>query len=298
MTEQIPSPPGWPVVGNVTDIDAEFPLGSLVHLADLYGTFPRFLTISSTKILIGPIYRLTTAGISRTFIGSQELMNEICDEKRFTKIVAGPLKEVRNGTHDGLFTAHPGENNWEVAHRILIPAFGPLSIRSMYGGMHDIATQLVMKWARRGPDYVIPVTDDFTRLTLDTIALCAMDYRFNSYYQNEMHPFVDAMASFLQESGARSVRLAVVKPFFRQQESDYHANIELMRKTGLEVIEARRKHPNDKKDLLNAMLTGRDAKTGQGMTDESIIDNMITFLIAGHETTRYCTLPHDWQSDG
>lgn len=212
-------------------------------------------------------------------------MNEICDEKRFTKIVAGPLKEVRNGTHDGLFTAHPGEHNWELAHRILVPAFGPLSIRGMYQGMYDVATQLVMKWARRGPDYIIPVTDDFTRLTLDTLSLCAMDYRFNSFYQNEMHPFVDAMASFLKESGARSSRLAVVKPFFRQHESDYNANIELMRKTGLEVIEARRKHPNDNKDLLNAMLHGRDPKTGEGMSDDSIIDNMITFLIAGHETT-------------
>ena len=37
MAEAIPAPPGWPIVGNVTDIDAEFPLGSLVHLADLYG---------------------------------------------------------------------------------------------------------------------------------------------------------------------------------------------------------------------------------------------------------------------
>ena len=37
MTEPIPSPPGWPIVGNITDLDAEFPLGSLVHLADLYG---------------------------------------------------------------------------------------------------------------------------------------------------------------------------------------------------------------------------------------------------------------------
>lgn len=33
------------------------------------------------------------------------------------------------------------------------------------------------------------------------------------------------------------------------------------------------------------MLNGVDAKTGKTMTDESIIDNLITFLVAGHETT-------------
>jgi cytochrome P450 / NADPH-cytochrome P450 reductase len=44
--------------------------------------------------------------------------------------------------------------------------------------MHDIASQLVLKWARKGPSYRIPVADDFTRLTLDTIALCTMDFRY------------------------------------------------------------------------------------------------------------------------
>ena len=37
--------------------------------------------------------------------------------------------------------------------------------------MLDIGSQLVSKWARYGPEYKINVTDDFTRLTLDSIAL-------------------------------------------------------------------------------------------------------------------------------
>jgi cytochrome P450/NADPH-cytochrome P450 reductase len=41
----------------------------------------------------------------------------------------------------------------------------------MFDEMHDIASQLVVKWARFGPKDSINVTDDFTRLTLDSIAL-------------------------------------------------------------------------------------------------------------------------------
>lgn len=128
----------------------------------------------------------------KIFIGSHELLNEVCDEKRFTKAVQGGLANIRNGVHDGLFTARDGEHNWGVAHRILMPAFGPLSIRTMYDGMkssmygvwvllvnlltrliemYDIASQLVLKWARYGDETPINVTDDFTRLTLDSIAL-------------------------------------------------------------------------------------------------------------------------------
>jgi cytochrome P450/NADPH-cytochrome P450 reductase len=58
--------------------------------------------------------------------------------------------------------------------------------------MQDIGNQLLLKWARMGLENTISVTDDFTRLTLDTIALCAMNFRFNSFYQDKMHPFVDA----------------------------------------------------------------------------------------------------------
>lgn len=85
-------------------------------------------------ILTGPIYRLNIAGTTKVVISSVELMDEFCDEKRFVKVVSGALNEIRNGAGDGLFTAHDGEKNWGIAHRILMPAFGPLSIQGMFDG--------------------------------------------------------------------------------------------------------------------------------------------------------------------
>jgi cytochrome P450/NADPH-cytochrome P450 reductase len=269
--EPIPGPPGLPFVGNVSDIDPENPIGSLINITDKYG----------------PIWKFQLGGSTRIVIASQALMNEVSDEERFSKIVSAALKEVRNGAHDGLFTAFgPEEKNWGIAHRVLMPALGPLSIRGMFDEMHDIASQLVMKWARHGPNAVIQVTDDFTRLTLDTIALCAMDYRFNSYYSEAMHPFIQAMGDFLKASGDRARRGAIVGSlFYRQENLKYWEDIELLRKTSEQVIKARKDHPTEKKDILNGMLNGVDPKTGEKMSDDSIINNMITFLIAGHETT-------------
>ena len=48
---------------------------------------------------------------------------------------------------------------------------------------------------------------DFTKATLDTIALCTFSYRFNSFYTNQNHPFVDAMAGSLRASSDRMRRL-------------------------------------------------------------------------------------------
>ncbi|CAL3969579.1 unnamed protein product [Diplocarpon coronariae] len=269
MTEPIPGPPGLPLLGNINDLDPAHSMASLGNLADTYG----------------PIFKLTLGGSERLFVSTHELMNELCDEKRFSKMVSGALEQIRNGVSDGLFTAHTGEHNWAVAHRVLMPAFGPIAIRGMFDEMHDIASQLVVKWARFGPKERINVPEDFTRLTLDSIALCAMDTRFNSFYHEEMHPFVDAMVGLLAESAARARRPAVANYFFRSAQLKYDSDIALLKKVAAEVVAARRSNPNDKKDLLNAMVNGRDPKTGEGLTEESILNNMITFLIAGHETT-------------
>src|SRR5205085_993934 len=52
-----------------------------------------------------------------------------------------------------------------------------------------------------------------------------------------------------------------------------------------EVIAQRRANPNDGKDLLNLMLTAVDPETGEGLDDLNIRYQVLTFLIAGHETT-------------
>lgn len=318
-TQPIPGPPGLPLLGNLTDLDPLDGMGSLGRLADKYGKLSLSSFISVANLTsTGEIYKLNLAGVDKLFISSVSLLNEVCDEKRFTKAVSGALEEIRNGVEDGLFTAYPGEHNWEVAHRTLMPAFGPLSIREMFDEMHDVASQLVAKWARFGGEEKIDVTGDFTRLSkystatpqiaalqarlksfcscfplltrlaLDSIALCAMDIRFNSFYLENMHPFVDAMTGMLQEAGNRARRPKIANYFMRGSQQKFDSDIALLKKVAGEVVAQRKKHPSDKKDLLNAMMLGRDPKTKEGLTEASIMNNMITFLIAGNGRQRPC----------
>lgn len=162
--------------------------------------------------------------------------------------------------------------------------FGPLSIRGMFDEMHDIATQMALKFARYGPNTPVPASDDFTRLALDTLALCSMGFRFNSFYAKELHPMIEAMGGFLTACGRRPNRV-LPSFFYRADDAKFWEDIRVLRETAQNVLDARKKNPDGRKDLLNAMLNGVDPKTGKHMSDSSIIDNLITFLIAGHETT-------------
>ena len=267
----VPQPPTKPIIGNLGDIDGSMPVQSFMKLARTYGPFFKM------RFLDNEFY----------VASSRELVDELCDEKRFTKRVGAALQEIRPVAGNGLFTADGKDPSWGKAHRILVPAFGPIAIRGMFDRMIDIADQMFTRWERFGPNAVVDVADNMTRLTLDTIALCAFDYRFNSFYQDQMHPFVAAMVGALKEAGDRSRRPKVMNSLMLARARDFEANRNLMHSVARELIAERRRDPrgNEKNDLLNLMLNGVDPVSGEKLDDENIIYQMITFLIAGHETT-------------
>ncbi|RYC58966.1 hypothetical protein CHU98_g7251 [Xylaria longipes] len=271
MANQIPGPWPLPLVGNFRDIDPSNSIRDMANLADTYG----------------PIYKLRIGGEDRLIVTSQELVNEVCTRKEFAKYPLGFLKQLRNIASGGLFTAYPGEESWGIAHRTLSPAFGSVSVRNMFPEMLDIVSQLVMKWARFGPDYRVNAVQDFTRLTIDTIALCGMDTRLNSFYTEQVPTYIQAMIDLLSETQQRTYRPWWLTPFMREANRKFNENNQIVRSVAEDVIARRRASSSpQKKDLVDAMLNGTDPKTGKKLTDDEIIDNMITFLIAGDEIDR------------
>jgi cytochrome P450/NADPH-cytochrome P450 reductase len=50
------------------------------------------------------LYLPVPIGRRQIVLNSYELLNEVSDDTRFKKVVAGSLNEVRRATGDGLFT--------------------------------------------------------------------------------------------------------------------------------------------------------------------------------------------------
>ena len=113
----------------------------------------------------------------------------------------------------------------------------------MFDEMLEIADQMLVRWERFGPDSVIEVTEDMTRLTLDTIALCAFDYRFNSFYQREMHPFVGAMVDALSEPARATARIGLANKLMLRTRRAYEADLRLMREVADALIAERKRDP-------------------------------------------------------
>ncbi|WP_299744594.1 bifunctional cytochrome P450/NADPH--P450 reductase [Rossellomorea sp. y25] len=269
-SNQLPQPKTYGPLGSLPVIDKDKPLQSYMKLARE----------------LGPIFQFQFPGRISTFVSSASLAEEICDETRFDKKVGPALQKVRAFGGDGLFTSETTEHNWKKAHNILLPSFSQQAMKGYHAKMVDLATQLIQKWARLNPADEIDVPEDMTRLTLDTIGLCGFNYRFNSFYRENAHPFVDSMVRAMDEAMSQTQRLGVQDKLMVKSRKQFKEDIQYLFSVVDELI-AERKQNGDQgeDDLLSHMLKGTDPETGEALDDENIRFQIITFLIAGHETT-------------
>ena len=267
--ERIPMPDKKPLVGNMLSVDKDQPLQGLMQL---------------TRDL-GPIFRMDMMGTPLVVASGHDLVDELCDESRFDKAVRGSLRRVRAIGGDGLFTGDTQEENWGKAHNILLPTFSRQAMAGYFPMMLDVAGQLCLKWERLNSDDDIDVVHDMTAVALDTIGICGFNYRFNSFYREEYHPFINALTNTL-ETCMMQRGLPFEQTLLKKRLDAMKNDVAYMNKLVDDII-AERRGSGDRtvNDLLNYMLEGVDKVTGESLSDENIRFQINTFLIAGHETT-------------
>ncbi|MFF8726698.1 cytochrome P450 [Streptomyces sp. NPDC015171] len=266
------------------------PSGTLpgVPVVDITATGPGRTPIQQVMELMrvhGPVLVRRLHGRDVLFVADADLVADLADEERFAKHVGPALQNVREFAADGLFTAYNDEPNWAKAHDILMPAFALGSMRTYHPVMLKVARRLIDAWdgaARTGRPVDVP--DDMTRMTLDTIGLAGFDYDFGSFARDEPHPFVEAMVRCLEWSMTRLARTpgqdhTAADAAFRR-DAGYLARVVddvIATRTGTDQSGA--------DDLLGLMLGAAHPADGTTLDPENIRNQVITFLIAGHETT-------------
>jgi cytochrome P450 len=269
--QTFPHPPGRrAVVGDVLGSDAAAPLQSTM----------------SRGAGLGPIFELKIFDQKFVFVSDAELAAELADESRFEKALSPALVALREFAGQGLFTAYNDETNWALAHDLLRPAFTKDAMRRYHPVMLAALRELFATWEHRTTP--IDVSADMTRLTMETISRTAFSQDFGSFTRDEPHPFILAMISALkagQRKGALSsmpgARLMARR--IDQRNAHHQAYVDEL----LDGIIATRRAGgrSEPHDLLGIMLDTPHPETGARLDDLNIRHQILTFLVAGHETT-------------
>jgi cytochrome P450/NADPH-cytochrome P450 reductase len=268
-----PTPRRYPVVGHLPWVVGQG--GVFGALLGARARFPEGL------------FRLhMPSGRQPTFVLSARIAAEVCDETRFHKGTKGPLELLRDVAGDGLFTASHGEPAWHLAHKMLVPGFTASAMDRYFPQMHEVVSDLIAHWERAADaGRPVDVSDDMTRLTLDTIALCGFDRRFNSFARPALAPFLQALARVLTHTERRVRRPPIMDRILALQTWRYRRDVDTLTRVVDEVIAARKRVPESSwpRDFLSLMISERT--DGLAISDENVRHQVITFLIAGHETT-------------
>ncbi|MEY9938539.1 bifunctional cytochrome P450/NADPH--P450 reductase [Streptacidiphilus sp. MAP5-3] len=246
----------------------------------------------------GPAYVRRLHGRDLLLVSGLDLVTELADEQRFTKSVGPALENVRAFTGDGLFTAYNDEPNWARAHDILMPAFALGSMRTYHPVMLQVAHRLIDSWDRHAAAGApVEVAEDTTRMTLDTIGLAGFGFDFDSFGRTEPHPFVSAMVRSLEWAMHRLARV----PGVDYSEADAALRVDAAylaevvdqviatrtgdRAAGTGATSTDATGTDAHEDLLSLMLDTVHPVDGTTLDLENVRNQVITFLIAGHETT-------------
>ncbi|MBK7777060.1 MAG: cytochrome P450 [Sandaracinaceae bacterium] len=271
--ELIPQIPTWPVVG------------PLPFVLTREGIIPG-LTRMADRFRREGVFRVPLPGIpDLTFVCNARLAAEVVDDERWEKVIDPLMLRVRLLGGDGLFTAHSDEAAWGAAHRVLAPAFAGSAMERYFDAKLEVLNELLDHWQRS--ERPVDVVGDTIKLTLETISLAGFDHRFGTFDRPKLDPFLIALGRGGQEivNGAFRPRLSQWYEAHRQRA--FERDVGALHHLVDPVIAGRRAMPRDAwpKDLLSRMLTSADPKTGELLSDANVRYQILTFLIAGHETT-------------
>lgn len=220
-------------------------------------------------------------GLNLTVVTDPALVKRVLLDERdnfpkthFERETLGPL--LGNGV---LIAQDP---DWRWQRQIAAPLFRHSDILDYVPSMTASAEETIARWGREGPARR-NIDEDMTHATFRVIAetmlhdddpgVAAVIERANRDYLTPVSwPLAYCLVglpAWLAYPGRASRKRA---------ERD-------MRQTVLQLVADRRAGAGTRNDLLARLMMAHDPESGQAMSDEQMVDNLLTFLLAGHETT-------------
>ncbi|MGF1551703.1 MAG: cytochrome P450 [Paracoccaceae bacterium] len=192
------------------------------------------------------------------------------------------LRILRPREGQSLFTAPEAE--WRFQHRAMTPMFQRRSLEGLVPVMASVAGETAERLsATQAREGVVDVYPEMVRATADVIAdvaLGARDAIDRAALTHAVTAFIERVArvSLLDVLGApewipRPARLL-------------DAEGRGMDRMGDRVIAERlARGPSARPDLLDMLIAARDPESGEGMAAVDLRNNLLAFIVAGHETT-------------
>lgn len=255
----VPAVRGLPFIGNLLDFRRDR------------------LALQDSAAKVGPIARLQLAHIPLYVVTDAELAHEVfvVHADKYKKSRA--LQFLRPMLGDGLLTS---EGETHKRHRkLLAPAFAPKRLAAYGEVMVDETKRQLTGWCNGAR---IDLAHEMMAMTLAIAG--------KTMFGADVRRDATAVAEGL-ELGMRAHQATLTSPLQVPFDWPLPRNRQMRKAVKMlddvvyRLIAEGRTRGTDKGDVLSILLLARDEEDGTGLTDREVRDEVMTLLLAGHETT-------------
>lgn len=200
----------------------------------------------------------------------------------------GELYEKGKTTYEpiALLTGHgvlvSEGDKWRRRRKLMQPALSRESVAGFAPVMTQCAREHVEQWLKRpNQDQPVEITSAMQHLTLDIVCRTL----FGADLEADNDTFAKAFrgcAHFVDRRINTPMRFPMWMPLPSHQA--FKRDHGTLSEIALRLIRARRASGELRRDLLGMLIAAQDDEGGPQLTDDELRDEVITLIIAGHET--------------
>jgi len=188
----------------------------------------------------------------------------VSNHKNYTKGIG--LDRVKILLGNGIMTSEG--DLWKRQRYMMQPHFHRRVITKFAELINDCNDRFIARWeAQAARGELVNVTDDMSELTLEIV--------LRSIFGTDL-------ARLTQEMGGNPFNL-VAKETARDLKFAYR--FRQLTKLVVALIQRRRAEKSEHFDFLGMLMDARDKESGSPMSERELVDEVMTLIVAGHETT-------------
>lgn len=171
---------------------------------------------------------------------------------------------------------------WKRQRRLAQPAFHRRSVERFAVSMTAATADLAARWDGLAPGTELNIADEMRALALDIVGRTLFSSALGPLHHDIDSGLTDALHYFDRAFDSLVVTPLWVPSRRNRRMRDAVARLE---RVVYGLINARAEREAEFDDLLSMMLLARDDETGERMSRTQVRDEVMTFLLAGHETS-------------
>jgi cytochrome P450 len=157
---------------------------------------------------------------------------------------------------------------WRRQRRMMQPSFHRRVIDQFSALLREVNDKFAARWAEKAARAEpVNLSDDTSELTLEIV--------LRSIFGSDL-------ARLEKQLGANPFEVVAKE---QNRDLKFAFRFRSLTKLVAELINRRRREPEEHFDFLSMLMATRDRETDEAMSDKELIDEVLTLIVAGHETT-------------